>query len=109
MYVPRREEDMVNVPFSSRVPVTSCRPNVLWEFVRIGKTSLPPGSLGATFSGSGISISGGIAALDIGSQVPGTLVAPRCRFLCLKDFNHHFAAHAIVRVGESRFIGRTDS
>jgi hypothetical protein len=92
------------------LPVTSCRPNVLWEFVRIGKTSLPSTSLGAAFSGSGISIGGGIGivALDIGSQVPGTLVAPRCRFLCLENFNHHFAAHAIVRVGGSRFIGRTD-
>jgi hypothetical protein len=80
---------------SSRVPVTSCRPNELWEFVSIRKTCLPIGSLG-TF-GCGISW----------SQVPGTLVV--CRFLSLEEFNHPFAAHAIVRVERNRFICWTDN
>jgi hypothetical protein len=79
----------------SRVPVTSCRPNELWEFVSISKSCLQPGSLG-TF-GCGISW----------SQVPGTLVVRR--FLRLEDFNHHFAAHAIVRVERNRFICWTDN
>jgi hypothetical protein len=64
------------------VPVTSCRPNVLWEFVRIGRTGLPPGSLGAAF-GCVISISAVVTLekpIGVASQVP---VAAGRRLLCL--------------------------
>ncbi len=78
--------------------MTSCRPNKLWELMCISITCLTPGSLGTL----GSCISAAAVALGIGTQVPGTVMVRR--FLCLEEFNHHFAAHTVVRVKRTRFI-----